>query len=485
MSYHWVAPEPRCEVRSDEKSTTSEEIERIKQWAEEHSSTSGGKIEIKNAEWKIVHEVVSDIVPGTIKDKRTSTIFAVPPEILSVDGKAYEPKAVCIGPFFHHLRCGKHLQSMEIYKWVCVHKLMSKHKDSIEVLLRDCLRKMKELLARVRSKYSQNFNDIKPADFARMLMLDGCFLLNLLLRYADGPEKAELDDDDATPIVSRLWIWDVVRHDLLLLQNQIPFFVIQSLYELLNPHDKKNTNLVDCAINYFSPLDPCRKPKQTRFYIPVEDVHHLLHLIYLSLLPCPQYCKSRPGCCESDRWIPSATELGQAGIKFKRRNKACAPGFLSFLDVKFSDGVMEIPRLMVHDYSVSLLRNFIAFEQCYAGTQCHVTAYAAFMDFLIKTEKDVRLLYQNDILINSMTVDRDATLFFSRLRYQVHHPQDTNYLRRLLLDVNDYRQSKWRKWRLELFRDYFYSPWSIISAGAAALGLLVAIAQLVVAIVFR
>ncbi|XP_038984878.1 UPF0481 protein At3g47200-like isoform X2 [Phoenix dactylifera] len=329
---------------------------------------------------------------------------------------------------------------------------------------------MKELEVCVRSSYSEAFPSLTSKAFTLMLMLDGCFLLRLLQRHA--AEKTEVDDDDARQVVGRLWIWNLVRYDLLLLQNQIPFFVIQSLYDLLKPND--NINLVDCAINLFSILDPCRKKEQPKFYIPVKDVHHLLHLIYLSVLPCPQDCKPTPQP-QSPQWIPSATELREAGIKFKKRENA--RGFLSFLDVKFYDGVMEIPQIKVHDYSVSLFRNLIAFEQCYADTECHITVYAAFMNFLINTEKDTRLLHLNGILINSLTVDKDAKHFFSRLCNEVHYAQDTNYLRKLFRDVNEYHGSKCNQWRAYFVRNYFSNPWSFIALLAAAYGLLLATIQ--------
>ncbi|KAG1334045.1 putative UPF0481 protein [Cocos nucifera] len=336
-------------------------------------------------------------------------------------------------------------------------------------LLRRCLTKMEELEKCVRSSYSESVSSKKSPEFRLMLLLDGCFLLHLLQRHVDSGEKPNVDLV-AAQAVGRLWIWNLVRYDLLSLQNQIPFIVILSLYDLLKTQD---INLVDCAINLFSTLDLCRKQKQPKFCIPVDQVHHLLHLIYLSVLPCPPYCcKSSPKPQSTPYWIPSATELKKVGLKFKERKKE--RGFLSFLDVKFSDGVMEIPQLKVDDYSISLFRNFIAFEQCYAETEYHVTIYAAFMDFLIKTEKDVRLLHKKDILINSITVakDRDATHFISRLCNEVHYALDKDYLRKLVSDVTEYHDSKWHKPLGYLIEKLTEAPWGYVSANVAILSLL-------------
>ncbi|XP_038984877.1 UPF0481 protein At3g47200-like isoform X1 [Phoenix dactylifera] len=416
---------------------TPPEIHRVRRWIDEQK-TRQGSCHI-NGEIKIEDAVLEEIQGAVLKsneiyqgEKKRSTIYRVPTEIYSFHEEDYKPKAVCIGPFFYESRCQQHLKSMQNYKWVCVYKLMSKHDDHDQgnlmlntLLLQKCLTKMKELEVCVRSSYSEAFPSLTSKAFTLMLMLDGCFLLRLLQRHA--AEKTEVDDDDARQVVGRLWIWNLVR-----------------------------------------------KKEQPKFYIPVKDVHHLLHLIYLSVLPCPQDCKPTPQP-QSPQWIPSATELREAGIKFKKRENA--RGFLSFLDVKFYDGVMEIPQIKVHDYSVSLFRNLIAFEQCYADTECHITVYAAFMNFLINTEKDTRLLHLNGILINSLTVDKDAKHFFSRLCNEVHYAQDTNYLRKLFRDVNEYHGSKCNQWRAYFVRNYFSNPWSFIALLAAAYGLLLATIQ--------
>ncbi|XP_073109335.1 UPF0481 protein At3g47200-like isoform X2 [Elaeis guineensis] len=343
MDWHEARPPPPPPPQAPVRKTPPE-IERVRDWIrawgsrQDNGDGSGGEIEINDAYLLKILKTASKIDRFYLR-KKPSTIYRVPKELYSSDKKAYEPKAVCVGPFFYHLIFEEHLQSMHTYKWACVHKLLSKHNDPMD-LLRRCLTEMKKLEEYVRSCYSETFESIDSDDFTRMLMLDGCFLLHLLQRHADSGEKPKVDDVDAAQVIGRLWIWNLVKYDLLLLQNQIPFIVIRSLYDLLKTDD---INLVDCAINLFSTFDPCRKQEEPKFYIPVEEVHHLLHLIYLSVLPCPQYCNSSPMPQPPLYWIPSAKELKMAGMKFQKRKKE--GGFLSFLDVKFSDGVMEIPQL--------------------------------------------------------------------------------------------------------------------------------------------
>ena len=52
--------------------------------------------------------------------------------------------------------------------------------------------------------------------------------------------------------------------------------------------------------------------------------------------------------------IPHAMALQEAGIKFKKREVEGG----SILDVKFNDGVMEIPPLLIDASTKSLFRNY-------------------------------------------------------------------------------------------------------------------------------
>ena len=63
----------------------------------------------------------------------------------------------------------------------------------------------------------------------------------------------------------------------------------------------------------------------------------------------------------------------------------------TFLDVTFRDGVLEMTRLEIEDYSVPLIQNFIAFDQCNIWCGLHFSSYARFME-VVKGPMDVVLL---------------------------------------------------------------------------------------------
>ncbi|XP_072972937.1 UPF0481 protein At3g47200-like [Typha angustifolia] len=414
-----------------------------------------------------------------VRDLRC-TIYRVPPEIRSTLPEAYTPMAVCIGPFFYSERNGTKLRQMQDYKWTCMRKLMPN--DEYSGWLKVGLVLMKILEPTIRASYSDEIK-MSSDDLAEMLLLDGCFILHLLLKHSEGAEISRTDptDEDGMQVIGRIWIWNLVRYDLLLLENQIPFVVIIHLYILLinnnyGPEDFNGagSHLVACGRRLFSSIHP--SGADASFSAECDPiVCHLLHLFYLSI---PQYAQPtryryRSALLEeAPHGIPSAEELQDAGVKLKKRKNA-----ISFLDIKFRKGVMEIPPLEVHDYSNSLFRNLIAFEQCHPGTNFQITVYAAFMDCLLNTPKDSRLLHLSGIINNRMTADQDAAHFFRRICSQVHYSSDRSYLRDLCADVNKYKLSRRHKWRAALVRDYFSSPWVIISFLAAIFLLLLTAGQ--------
>ena len=92
-------------------------------------------------------------------------------------------------------------------------------KNDKEAQLGAYLRAASALEADARRCYAEGFDD--AGDFAEMLVLDGCFLLEFFLRKGEGQLAAP---------GGAKWAWQHMYHDVLLLENQIPFFVLEKLY---------------------------------------------------------------------------------------------------------------------------------------------------------------------------------------------------------------------------------------------------------------
>ncbi|XP_024311091.1 UPF0481 protein At3g47200 isoform X2 [Brachypodium distachyon] len=424
------------------------------------------------------------------------TICEVPGDLAEGNKGAYTPKVVCIGPLFDSQRGTARMLRMEDYKWCCVRKLIVGRQRPVaawspevhEPLLLNCFNMMMGLAPRVRAAYStissssNVLGSMTNEDLAMKMLMDGCFVLRRLLKYN---RTAEDDEDEWTQRLGRCWVWGTVKRDLLLLSNQVPFFVLQELYKQINTSGD-SCDLVNGGLQLLSSLHPRRLHSAP---IACKDVHHLLHLFYLSIdFPLGQEPTAPLDPNESSilleaeaeltHWLPCAKELEEAGVEFKPRTRKHG-ATTSFLDIRFRKGKLEIPPLQLFDYSEPLFRNLIAFEQTYLGTPGRITAYFIFMDCLLKTAQDVRLLHRCGVLVNHMNGNRADTAmeFFSRLCAEVHTSASRNYLAGVMEEVARYQSRRLPTWRAALVSGYFTNPWVTTSVIASAILLVLTVLQ--------
>ena len=121
-----------------------------------------------------------------ITTKRWS-ICSVPAHVREVDKKAYDPKIVSIGPIHHN---NPSLAAMETQKLRFLNRLLQ-HAVLRKVELEDA---MKELEGKTRECYSQQFNDMDSNDFVQMMVVDSCFIVELLRLYEMSKEGYALCD---------------------------------------------------------------------------------------------------------------------------------------------------------------------------------------------------------------------------------------------------------------------------------------------------
>ncbi|MQL97147.1 hypothetical protein Taro_029834 [Colocasia esculenta] len=177
--------------------------------------------------------------------------------------------------------------------------------------------------------------------------------------------------------------------------------------------------------------------------------------------------------------IPCIVELGDAGIKFRRQPKASSP-----LDVAFKDGILHIPPLTIQDNTNSVFRNLTAFEQCCPNTGRYFSIYITFLDCLINTAKDVAILQQCSIIDNMLGSEEEVAQLINQLGKDLTLDLDSrhHYLAQVFAEVNGHCESKWHKYRATCMRDYFSTPWSMLSLLAAIALLFMTLIQVVYAV---
>ncbi|CAL9754624.1 unnamed protein product [Musa acuminata subsp. burmannicoides] len=384
-------------------------------------------------------------------DSRTDgpTIFKVPRIFQEADPKAYKPRMVSLGPYHH----GKiHLKAMEDLKWHYLKKFLGRNPG---MSLEDYIEQIKKAEDKARMAYSEKV-DMTSDEFVQMMLLDCCFVIEII----------DLSKTFHNPITSTRYTLPVVVRDMLMLENQLPFFLLETLFHSAFP--KSPDRLENWIFKFVSNLVKSKIENPPN--IGIKKIHHILHLWHYYIDPY----KKRDGDNHPTpllKWIPSATQLMEAGVHFKKKEAT------NFLDITFQNGEMGIPLLQVDDDTETFLRNLIAFEQCSKNVSLHVTAYAALMDCIINTAADVALLQQHGIILSCLGDGKQVANLFNKLCKEVTLDYDKSYVSGIYKDVNDHWTNQCNQWRARLNHDYFSNPWAVISVFAAILLFVLTITQ--------
>lgn len=313
------------------------------------------------------------------------------------------------------------------------------------------------------------------------------------------------------------WYSNAVWHDLFLLENQMPLFVINSVYKLAVGESIENTTIAnqitDCVDDILRQF-----PKAVREPKSLDDIHHLLHLCHMYFRPSQKMEKTQHSparsryihlllqfgrqvfhaatkpiesrhnmlptrqidCFQGER-LPSlwrqATQYHKAGVKLKRRHYNDNDRH-SLLDIKFSRGVVEFPCFAIDENTESLFKNLIAFEQTDPRFGDDVTAYVAFMSHLLTSSDDATLLVQKGIIVHMLDNDDDISALFTRLTKQITFDSENNYyLKPLCQLLEAHYQSKVNRWVAWLWLNHFSNPWLALAVVAAVIVLLCTVIQ--------
>ncbi|CAN0916676.1 UPF0481 protein At3g47200 [Linum grandiflorum] len=391
-------------------------------------------------------------------------IFRIPQTLIDMNPKAYHPTTVSIGPYH---RGELHLETIQQHKWRFLQAIVDRIGQP------DCLTRLFKAVADdeedIRDSYSESTAHLGSEEFVEMIVLDGCFVIEMFC-IVGGVVGMEPDD----PVFNVSWMLSFIMRDLLRLENQVPIFVLKSLYEIaiLDGSVKEVPSLTELALRFFD--HGFERPEEVLEKYKDVGGKHLLDLFRRTFIP-----KGRE---ESQRQnngflhLPqSVRKLRLAGVRFR----PCRPEPDTILDVKFSKrtGILEIPLLTIDDFTSYALMNLVAFEQCYAHCSNHVTIYTAFVGSLINNVEDAEYLSNRKILENFLGTDEEVTTLFNELGKDVVTDLQTAYLGEVFEEVNRYCVSSWNVGWSGFKLTYFESPWSFISAAAVGLALVLTFLQ--------
>ncbi|KAJ4809675.1 hypothetical protein LUZ62_022241 [Rhynchospora pubera] len=400
-----------------------------------------------------------DKLPKKGDETVTLVIFRIPANVRERNRIFYEPEVVSIGPFY---RGRESLRAMEEQKIYLLRDFLARYPETdIKVLVRE----MSLLEDRARQCYAESIS-LDSQEFVKMLLLDGCFILEYAIKWSNN-------EPDRLKHVR--WATEGILRDLLLVENQIPFFVVMKLISLIQPDGKNNTDLLGLLVkvigaNKFlgnisgssvqvetSCLCEARNlahlyyklfvPKSTSYlstpkHIPSSRIRRLFSSLKLCTYPQQGKRDTKQMNEEPVYMFPCATELLQAGIILKPKKSST-----DLLDITFQDGVLEMPPLYLDPHTKVTFVNIVAFEQSNGEDEfLPFSSYVGLVENLVKTSKDVVALRQCGIIYTFDPSEEEAALFFNHACHVVLD-YSNHYFANLFEEIKGYydtHQSKFK-----------------------------------------
>ncbi|GJW96911.1 UPF0481 protein-like protein [Tanacetum coccineum] len=403
------------------------------------------------------------------------SIYRVPSCVTDLNKRAYKPQSVSFGPYHYG---EPNLESMEENKHRALLHFLKRYKKPFECYV-NAVMKVVEDLKNAYSSLDQKWHQ-DTSSFVKMMILDGCFMLEILRVATTQDEDGDNVDDYASndPVFSnhgKLYIMPYLKRDMLMLENQLPMLLLNTLVAATkdesdpNQHDVEPVNKMMqkfCSPNSrITKMGRCLHPLDVyRKGLLWENPHHKKPIITKSY--------HRLVIEEGDEIVRSATELYEAGIRFKKSRSRSLKG------IAFQGGVLKLPPVMVDDATESLFLNLIAFERLHVGAGNEVTSYIFFMDNIIDNAKDVSLLHSQGIIQNAIGSDKAVAKLFNSLSKDITLDPESA-LDVVHKQVHNYCSKPWNEWRANLIHTYFRSPWAILSVLAAVLLFALTIVQTV------
>ncbi|MED6168308.1 hypothetical protein PIB30_010641 [Stylosanthes scabra] len=371
--------------------------------------------------------------------------------------------AVSIGPLHHG---DSRMQNMEDHKLLYYKHFIQRSKASLSELL-SCVR---DLEPRIRACYSEKIDYLGVDEFVKVILVDSAFIIELFLR--DEWTKSDV-------IFSQPWLLTQIAYDLLLLENQLPFFVFENLYNLAlllnDEHHHEFPTFMQFALPFFTYILNFKKPTEPPHGSSIVHFTDLIRNLYLKQPPCTR--EHKPLALGY-----SAYELAEAGVKFKVKNSSSNSSLM--VDLEFRNGILEIPHIRVDDGTEIWLRNIVALEQCHYPHEHYIIDYVTFLGQLVNTNKDA------DVLIKAGIIDRmvggnyetSVAKLFSDVRKNITVTNASVDYIKLCDGLNAYYNHPWHSKMATLRRDYFNTPWKTAASIAGIVLLILTVIQTVCSI---
>ena len=239
---------------------------------------------------------------------------------------------------------------------------------------------IKENETKLRDCYAEAI-DLTSKEFATMIVLDAVFIIMVLLKLKY--RRLVFRNGRSDRIFYRPFMLHNVVFDMLLLENQLPFFILEKLFKLSSVAE--NCALIELTCGFLRSQWAGWVKEDSWKAIDISGVLHFVDFLRKCQQP-PALCRLPVEGTAFSR-APTATELHQSGVKFRNPEKSL------LFDIRFSNGILEIPQPQIDEGTEILFRNLLVFEECHHRIEeTFVDDYITFISCLVRAPNDVEVL---------------------------------------------------------------------------------------------
>jgi hypothetical protein len=412
-------------------------------------SSSSTSIDIEHL-FKELSKEVPHTMQTTLREEMC--IYHVPVHIRQVNEDAYTPQVICIGPI-HQKNENQFMKDLKRrYFKQFLNRLPNVKGEQFQ---KELLSTIKDCEVEIRNCYEDDSFELckDPKEFLKMIQWDVVFILELFLKTREFKEDSEDMSQDKYKydcIIGKPWLRAAVQRDLILLENQLPFWILDKLYKIATKYIKPDcSSFLNLTSDYFEEYN---KKKINPPYI--LHFTYLVRLFLSSKHPTTIYTTPIIDC-------KTATRLEEAGMKFKPMPNEC------LLDIKawtggpgcnsIKKGELHVPTLEIDYHTECVLRNLMALEQCHFPKESFICQYVKFLDLLVDNDKDADLLIKSKVIINRLGESAAVANLINDLCKGI--VEVSSCYNSLAKKLNDYSDSCCNKRKAFLRRQYFRNVW--------------------------
>ncbi|KFK37289.1 hypothetical protein AALP_AA4G238200 [Arabis alpina] len=385
-------------------------------------------------------------------NKEYCCIYRVPNRLRRVNPEAYTPQMLLIGPL-HHSKKAQALElsktdlryldymNMELQKKKYLNGVANLYGYQIIQAFRGIIQRDEQI---IRESYAESTDWIKSQEFVEMILHDSVFILVFFLQTGtqNFNKKGDILFEEPCLITT-------ILEDLILLENQLPYAILEELFEPFLFYLKIEKTFREIVLGVFKFERKIEKEMKFRHF---TDLYRRVRVETLGLTK--KHITSRAAQPKSIKSLHNADELDSAGVDFTNVDKENEFSLV----INFEHGILKMPCFIAEDNTERQVRNIMALEQCHYPFSAFVCNYIAFLDFLIDTEQNVDLLVKKGVIKNWLGHQGSVAEMVNKLCLGL--VDFGSYYYNIAEDLNNHYNSRLNRSIATLRRVYFKDLWT-------------------------